>query len=182
VYRLTPGDPKQTDFRYVAGGPGKLNDLMTVDGLPLFKPPYARVTAIDMNKGEHLWVSPLGNGPRNHPLLKGLALPPLGDGIHGGSVLVTKTLLFVTVLHLQYDGAPAPPAWEQWGDADAARKVLYVFDKRTGALLRVFDMDGMAAAAPMTYLSGGKQFIVVAVGAGPSAELVAFSLPGAVRN
>ena len=57
-----------------------------------------------------------------------------------------------------------------------------MFDKRTGTLLRVFDMDGMAAAAPMTYLSGGKQFVVVAVGAGPSAELVAFSLPGAVRN
>jgi quinoprotein glucose dehydrogenase len=177
VYRLTASDPAQTDFRYTQGGAGKLSSLMTLDGLPLFKPPYARVTAIDMNKGERAWMAPLGSGPRNHPLLQGLKPGPLGDGIHGGSILVTKTLLFVTVQHLQYDGAPAPPAWAQWGDPDAARKVLYVFDKSSGASLRVIEIDGMAAAAPMTYLHQGKQYIIVAAGAGPSSELIAYSLP-----
>ena len=54
-----------------------------MDGLPIFKPPYARVTAFDMNTGEHLWTAPVGNGPRNHPALKGLDLPPLGDAIDG---------------------------------------------------------------------------------------------------
>ena len=50
--------------------------VVTTEGLPLFKPPYARLTAIDMNRGEHLWMSPLGNGPRNHPLLRDMDLPP----------------------------------------------------------------------------------------------------------
>src|SRR5207247_9124568 len=63
-----------------------------IDGLSIFKPPYARITAIDMNKGTHVWMSPLGSGPRNHPLLQGLNVPPLGDFVDGESVLVTKTL------------------------------------------------------------------------------------------
>src|SRR4029434_6074616 len=61
-----------------------------LDGLPIFKPPYARVTAIDMNQGTTRWVSALGNGPRNHPLLAGLQVGPLGDALEGQSVLVTK--------------------------------------------------------------------------------------------
>ena len=71
--------------------------VVTEEGLPLFKPPYARLTAIDMNRGEHVWMSPLGNGPRNHPLLRDMDLPPLGDHIDGQSVLVTGTLVFATV-------------------------------------------------------------------------------------
>jgi quinoprotein glucose dehydrogenase len=77
---------------------------MYFEGLPLFKPPYSRVTAIDMNRGEHLWVRPLGNGPRNHPLLKDLNLPPLGEASEGQSALVTKTLLFVTVWRRERGG------------------------------------------------------------------------------
>ena len=66
-------------------------------GLPLVKPPYKRVTAIDLNTGEHAWMSPHGDGPRNHPALKELHLPALGghSGMHGGGPLVTKTLLIV---------------------------------------------------------------------------------------
>src|SRR6266850_1762854 len=60
--------------------------VLNIDGLPIFKPPYARVTAIDMNAGTKLWVSPLGNGPRNHPLLTGLNVGPLGDSLEGQSV------------------------------------------------------------------------------------------------
>ena len=66
-------------------------------GLPLVKPPYKRVTAIDLNTGEHVWMSPHGDGPRNHPALRHLNLPALGGhvGMHGGGPLVTKTLLLV---------------------------------------------------------------------------------------
>ena len=123
-------------------------------------------------------MAPLGNGPRNHPLLRGLELPPLGDAIQGGSVLVTKTLLVVSVTRLGIGGAPASPAWAEWGDPDAGRKLIYVFDKQSGELLREVELDGLSAAAPMTYLHDGTQYIVVAVGAGESAELVALGVPG----
>jgi quinoprotein glucose dehydrogenase len=65
-----------------------------------------------------------------------------------------------------------------WGDPDADRKMIYVFDKRNGKLLRVIEMDGLSAAAPMTYLHGGRQYIVVAAGGGQTSELVAFSISG----
>ena len=161
-----------------AEGPAgaNLRALMYVDDLPLFKPPYARVTAIDMNKGEHLWVTPLGNGPRHHPALQGLHLPPLGDAVLGGAPLVTKTLLVVGVTHLFVNGLPQPPPWAKYDDPDAERKLLYVFDKATGEILRVFDLDGRSASAPMTYMYEGKQYIVVAMGGGEDCELVAFSL------
>ena len=177
VSRLVQGNPTQTNYRYRSGGGGHFASLLAIDDLPLFKPPYARVTAIDMNKGEHLWMTPLGNGPRRHPLLKDLDLAPLGDPILGGSVLVTKTLLFVSVTHLFVFGNPQPVPWAQWNDLDVERKLLYVFDKQTGNVLHVVEMDGLSAAAPMTYMHDGKQYIVVAVGGGEESELVALSLP-----
>jgi len=70
------------------------------------------------------------------------------------------------------------PSWQPWGDPDAGRKVLFAFDKRSGALLREFDIDGFAAAPPMTYLYGGKQYLVMSVGGNEDAALVAFGLPG----
>jgi quinoprotein glucose dehydrogenase len=165
LLQLVPVDPKEGNMRYVRGPVGGVE---TIDGLPIFKPPYTRVTAIDLNKGEHRWVAAIGNGPRNHPLLKDLNLPPLGDEHENGiSVLVTKTLLFVS----------ARPVASKWRDPDAGRKLLYVFDKESGALLRAIELDGSAAAAPMTYLYRGKQYVLVAVGAGPASELVALSLP-----
>ena len=116
---------------------------MTVDGLPLFKPPYFRVTAIDMSKGERLWMSPLGNGPRNHPLLKELNLPPLGGDYHRGSVLVTKTLLFVSMSALHSRGVPELAPWAQWADPADARHLMYVFDKLSGHIAEI-DRAGWA--------------------------------------
>jgi quinoprotein glucose dehydrogenase len=178
LIRLAPGDPARTNHLYRSGGPGPSVEKAVIDGLPIFKPPYARVTAIEMNQGAHAWMQPLGNGPRTHPLLRDLNLPPLGDQIYGGSVLVTKTLLFVSVTRLQFNGIPKPAPWAMWGDPDADRKMIYVFDKRNGKLLRVIEMDGLSAAAPMTYLHGGRQYIVVAAGGGQTSELVAFSISG----
>ena len=150
----------------------------TIDGLPLFKPPWARLTAIDMHRGEVLWTSPLGDGPRNHPLLRGLDLPPLGDHIDGQSVLVTKTLVFASVWRRdRRDGSRLTPSWHPWGDPDAGRKLVYAFDKQTGELLHVIEMDGFAASAPMSYLHDGKQYLAMTVGGNEDNALVALSLP-----
>jgi quinoprotein glucose dehydrogenase len=179
VLQLTPGDPKVTNLRYQFGG-GRFNRPLFINGLPLFKPPYSRVTAIDMNRGEHVWVQPLGNGPRDHPLLKGLNLPPLGDLSEGQGVLVSKELLFVTVWRRTLDGrGPVIPPWAPYGDPDTARKILYVFDKQTGNLLREIELDGYAAAGPMTYLYRGKQYLAMAVGGNEEAGMVALALPDA---
>lgn len=164
-----------------AGSPGgqvNLQNLMYMDGLPLFKPPYARLTAIDLNKGDILWTSAVGNGPRNHPLLKDLKLPPLGDFMDGIGVLLTKNVVFVSTWRRQRGNQqPLLPAWQPHGDPDANRKVLFAFDKRTGALLREFDMEGHAAAPPMSYLHNGKQYLTMAVGGNEEAAIVAFTLP-----
>ena len=153
-----------------------------IEGLPIIKPPYARVTAIDLNTGDHEWMTPLGNGPRHHPRLKALKLPPLGDAVLGGAPLVTKTLLFVGVTYTYITGLPRPTPWQQWNDPDFERKLLYVFDKRTGAILHVLETDHRSMAAPMTYLYGGKQYLVVAAGTGEECELLAFALPGQSGN
>jgi quinoprotein glucose dehydrogenase len=168
VLTLTPVDPAQGNMRYVRADLSTGAGSDAIDGLPIFKPPYSRVTAINMNAGTLAWTSPLGNGPRAHPLLKGLTLPPLGDRMQMVSVLLTRTLLFVGVI---------PQGAIPGSDPDVARKLIYVFDKASGALLRAIDMDGFSAAAPMTYMYRGTQYVVVATGSGPNAELVAFSLP-----
>ena len=157
------------------------NSLLYIDGLPIFKPPYARVTAIDMNDGDHLWMSPLGAGPIRHPLLADYGafppLPPLGDPVLGAAPLVTKTLLFVGVTHLFVYGLPQPPPWAEFATPDATEKLIYVFDKETGSPLHVIKLDGLSAAAPMTYRHNGRQYLVVAVGGGEDCELVALALP-----
>lgn len=128
------------------------------DGLPLFKPPYSHITAIDLNTGEHVWEIPLGDGPRDHPLLKDLDLPPMGDG-RRGFPLLTKTLLFITN-----------------GGADKTN--FRAIDKKTGDTVFEYIIPGSPTGTPMTYRVDGKQYIVVAVGATrkPS-KLVALSLP-----
>jgi quinoprotein glucose dehydrogenase len=168
-YQTTRMDPARSEFFYdkVTSPLG----VPTVDGLPLFKPPYSKVTALDMNRGERLWVSPIGNGPRNHPLLKDLKLPPLGDFGQGGSVLVTKTLLFITVAQLG-GGRPL----ERWEDPEEARNVLYVFDKNSGALMHAMNLGSDSAAAPMTYQYAGRQYLIVAIGRGRRSELIALRL------
>lgn len=191
--QVIPGGPGETVL-YRQGRPGApatpppgssnvtpppLANPTLVDDLWLFKPPYSRVTAIDMNKGEHAWMAPVGNGPRNHPLLKDLNLPPLGDGVRG-LPLLTKTLLFVSTVRVGVNGTSTPPESgyaNKYLEPNADRKLLYVFDKRAGTLLREIELDGGSAAPPMTYMHQGKQYVVLGVGAGPSAEIIALSLP-----
>src|SRR5688500_5767912 len=93
VLRLAKSDPKLNGNLLYMQTPGR-NPAMP-EGLPLFKPPYSRITAIDMNTGNHVWMVPAGNGDRirNNPRLKGLDLPPLGGDSTFSGALLTKTLL-----------------------------------------------------------------------------------------
>ena len=136
-------------------------------GLPLVKPPYGRITAIDMNKGEHLWMVPNGDGPRNHPLLKDLHLPPLGQPGRAAPLL-TKTMLFLGEGDMV--GVSMPPF--------SGGNMFRAYDKRTGKVLWEKDLEAGATSAPMTYMFNGKQYLVVAVGStNHPAEFVALTLP-----
>jgi len=141
-------------------------------GLPLTKPPYATVTAIDLNKGDIAWQVPNGDGPLDHPLLKDLKLPPLGASSHtflsSGGPLVTKTLLFINQAQTRPDG-PGLSTTEFY---------MYAYDKKTGARVWQYKMKEPPYGTPMTYLHNGKQYIVVAAGgSGAPAKLVAFAAP-----
>ena len=177
VFRLAPGNPEQTNLLYRPGGVGLRIDAAMIDGLSIFKPPYSHVAALDMNKGEQLWMKPIGNGPRNHPLLKGLdSSAPRRWSLHGERAGDEDASARERDA-LERQGKPAAT---RVGRKGATRmpieKLIYVFDKASGDVLRILDMDGQASGAPMTYQHGGKQYIVVAVGAGENSELVAFAL------
>ncbi len=133
-------------------------------GLPLFKPPYSRMTAIDMNTGEHLWMRPMGDGDRirNLPMLRHLDLPPLGGDSGRAGPVLTKTLLIYALTTGGTDDSPR----------------LVAFDKMTGEEIASVDLPGGAIGTPMTYLSGGRQYIALTVGGGRVPELIALALPG----
>ena len=136
-------------------------------GLPITKPPYGRVTAIDLNSGDHLWMAANGDGPRDHPALRHLNLPPLGQ-MGRAAPLLTKTLLFVT--EGSATGLSIPPG----GGGPRMR----AFDKRTGRVVAEIPLPAGATGAPMTYQYEGRQYIVVAVaGEKHDPELVALALP-----
>jgi len=164
VANLLPGDPKDTNLRYRAGD---RRLLQGPQGLPLMKPPYGRITAIDLNKGEHAWMVPNGDGPRNHPLLKDLNLPPLGQSVRAGP-LATKTLLFVT--EGDQINTRTPP--------NGGGRKFRALDKATGKTLWETELPAGATGTPMTYMHAGKQYIAFAIGGQRyAAELIAFALP-----
>jgi quinoprotein glucose dehydrogenase len=181
VGRATQADPTQTDLLYRASGGAPAPELF-IDGLPIFKPPYSRISAFNMNKGDLQWMTPLGDGPRNHPLLKGLNVGPLGTAPQMTHVLLTKTLLFVTITYMQSSGVPARAPWAKWADADLYREVLFVFDKQNGRLLHTVKLDGDGVAQPMTYVHEGRQYILMAAGGSGTAELVALAVGAPSRT
>ena len=99
-------------------------DAPYIDGLPIIKPPYGRIVAIDLNRGEHVWTAVNGDGPRNHPLLKDLKLPPLGTASRP-TALVTKTLLFIGEGSNLFGGIHP----SMWG------KKFRAYDKATGKVI-----------------------------------------------
>jgi glucose dehydrogenase len=160
--------------RYV----GRTQFLPGPERLPLFKPPFGRVVAIDLNTGDHAWTVPLGEGPRKHPLLAPLDLPRLGSP-RRGFPLVTKTLLFAAQQGRQTGQRRAHDRpWVQIFTFAALEPTLEVFDKKTGELLAQIELPTNAHGALMTYMARGRQYIVIPVGgANIPAELVALSLP-----
>ena len=142
---------------------------LTVQGLPLVKPPYSRITAIDLDTGTFRWQVPFGATPpniRNHPALKGLNLPPMGRPGNNSGTMVTRTLLVAG----ESNFGPTP--------SGARGAMLRAFDKATGSEVGAVYLPAPQSGSPMTYMLNGRQFIVVAMsGAGYPGELVAFRLP-----
>lgn len=157
-YQPDPAVGATMEFTQGAFGGG---DTPTMpQGLPLLKPPYSRMTAVNLNAGETEWMQPNGDGDRfrNHPLLRDLDLPPLGGDGRGGP-LVTKTLLISALTAGASDGGPR----------------LIARDKATGDIVGSVDLPSGAIGTPMTYRVGDRQFIALTIGGGP--RLVAFALP-----
>ena len=159
-----PGAPAAAAAPAAAGEGG--GGGLTVQGLPLIKPPYGRITAFDMDKGEIAWQIAHGETPdnvRNHPALKGLDIPRTGQpGIVG--TLVTKTLVIA--------GESRATTTPQGRGA-----MLRAYDKATGKEMAAVFMPAQQSGSPMTYMLNGKQYIVVAIGGGTfPGEYVAFKL------
>ena len=141
---------------------------LTIQGLPLVKPPYGRITAINLDKGDIMWQIAHGETPdniRNNPALKGLNIPRTGrPGILGP--LVTKTLVICGE-----SGFFTTPS-------GARGAMLRAYDKATGKEVGSVYINAPQSGSPMTYMLGGRQYLVLAIsGAGYSGELVAFRLP-----
>jgi len=161
-----------SDMNYVQGfaalPTGGRGGAFSVQGLPLLKPPYGTITAINLDRGEIVWQVPHGDTPdavRNHEALKGLDIPRTGQAGTVGT-LVTKTLVIagdpqVTTI------APRPRG-----------AMLRAYDKATGKEVGGVLMPAPQSGSPMTYLANGRQYIVVAVSGGPySGEYIAYRLP-----
>lgn len=174
VIQLVKPDPTKSNLLYVRGG---VQAPPTLDGLPIVKPPYGRVTAINLNQGDTKWVAPVGDGPRNHPLLKDLNLPALGAALRNAP-MVTKSLLFIATGQGNLGGGRALPVGGRPLSTGLPPEPvkLRAFDKATGALLWEFVPPSQPLASPMTYSYQGVQYLVVAAGSGLSAELIAFTL------
>lgn len=165
---LIKADPQRSSFRYVRGNPSY---ILGPKGLPLLKPPYGRITAMDLNKGEIAWQVAHGDGPGDHPAIAHLNLPPLGAtthrGLTSGGPLVTKTLLFFTQAQRKLDGDMATDGY-----------FFRAFDKATGEVLWERTLTKPPNGVPMTYMHEGRQFIVFSTGGGSDGgELLAFALP-----
>jgi quinoprotein glucose dehydrogenase len=165
---VAPGTPAAAAAAAPAGEGGGGGPALNVSGLPIMKPPYGQLTAIDLAKGEILWQVPHGETPdaiRNHPALKGLNIPRTGrPGVVGS--LTTKTL----VISGEAGFGPTPTG--------ARGAMLRAYDKATGKEVGAAYLPAPQTGTPMTYMLNGRQYIVVAVsGAGYSGELVALKLP-----
>ena len=192
---LVPPPKEVSDMNYVAGvagqevvvmkGPGENAGAdspmpskkpaanpyvrMNVDGLPLIKPPYGTISAIDLNEGKILWQIPHGETPdiiRNYPAFKGREIPRTGQQTYNIGTLITKTLVVAG------EGQVTTTTDHPRG------AMLRAYDKQTGKEVGAVYMPAPQSGSPMTYMVKGKQYIVVAVSGGPySGEYIAYSLP-----
>ena len=183
---LVESDGKRSGMRYIRGAASDPNGPpptlaaagaaggeagpppLTVQGLPIVKPPYGRITAIDLNKGEIVWQIAHGETPdniRNHPALKGLNIPRTGR-IGRIGTLVTRTLVIAGE-----GGFFTTPSGQRGA-------MLRAYDKATGQEVGAVYMPAPQTGSPMTYVLNGRQYLVVPIsGANYSAELLAFRVP-----
>jgi len=186
---LSKASPEVSDMGYIGGtggGPARGRPIAVGDdpapvisgrggrdngpqGLPLVKPPWGRITAVNLNKGEIAWTVANGGPPdfvKNHPALKGIDLNNTGHPSRA-LLMVTKTLLF---------GSDGNNLWS--GPPGQGGNMFRAYDKKTGKVIHEMELPAMTTGVPMTYMARGKQYIVVAVGAqGVPASLVALGLP-----
>ena len=180
---LTQPEPERSDMAYLGGGGGRRRAPGADDGgavrfgrtnsgpqgLPLLRPPWGRITAIDLNTGDHLWWVPNGDAPdfiKNHPALKGVDLSRVGNPDQA-TLMVTKTLLFGGVGGGMFNAGP-------YGGSPMFR----VMNKATGELIHEMELPAGTTSIPMTYMVNGRQYIVVAVGSPEhNAELIALAVP-----
>jgi quinoprotein glucose dehydrogenase len=157
VIGLRPTDPERSDVAYWAGGRAP----RMAGGLPVVKPPWGRITAIDLKTGEHVWMLANGATPAQiaeHPALAGVELPRTGKPSRAG-LLVTKTLLFA-------------------GEGLGGDPVFRAHDKASGEIIAEIELPATQSGIPMTYMHEGRQYIVMAAGGrGFPAGLVALALP-----
>jgi len=153
--------PEESDIRYIAGAS---NQLRIMD-LPIIKPPWGRITAIDLLTGDHLWSIANGDTPEevlNNPALRGVDLPRTGKQTRAG-IVVTKTLLFA-------------------GEGFGGDPVFRAHDKKTGEIIAEIAIPATQSSPPSTYMVNGRQYIVMTVADGKSpAELIALSLPRSIE-
>src|SRR5213083_69152 len=192
---LVPAPKEVSDIAYIAGTAGREVEIlhgpgenagadspkppkkpagggfsrMDVDGLPLVKPPYGTITAINLDQGEFVWQIAHGETPdvvRNSSILKGMNIPRTGQATYNIGTLVTKTLVIAG------EGNVTTTADHPRG------ALLRAYDKMTGKEVGAVYMPAPQTGSPMTYMVNGKQYIVVAVSGGPySGEYIAYTLP-----
>jgi quinoprotein glucose dehydrogenase len=192
---LVPSPKEVSDMNYVAGTAGREVEVLhgpgenagadspkppkkragggftrlDIDGLPLIKPPYGTITAINLDKGEFVWQIAHGETPdvvRNSDLLKGMDIPRTGQITYNVGTLITKTLVIAG------DGQVTTTADHPRG------AMLRAYDKATGKEVGAVYMPAPQTGSPMTYMVHGKQYIVVAISGGPySGEYIAYTLP-----
>lgn len=151
---------------------------LRVLGVPMLsKPPYGRITAIDLNTGEHLWMQPVGDGPRNHRAFKGLDLPPLGWPSRI-QVVLTKTLLFAAQEGDYGWRGMAPRGNSYEWETKIVDPSLRALDPADGHLIAEIPLPGNANGAFITYMVNGKQYVAIPIGGSSQpAELIALALP-----
>jgi len=154
----------------VEPAPARAAAGLNVQGLPIVKPPYGTLAAINLDRGEITWRVAHGDTPdvvRNHPALKGVDIPKTGQpGVSGVGLMVTKTLVVMGDSQIT-----APPGRPRGA-------MLRAYDKKTGEQVGAVWMPAQQSGSPMTYMVDGKQYILVAVSGGAySGEFLAFKLP-----
>ena len=157
VVQIVEARRGREEMQYVRGG---ARSVAGPQELPLTKPPYGRITAVDLNRGENVWIIPHGEGIRQQIIDKGILDPgPVGTVDNAGpGPLLTRSLLFMA-------------------QRDNDRNLIRAIDKATGQFIHEYELPLPPTGTPMSYMIDGKQYISIAIGGAGDARVVTLSLP-----